>query len=36
MMEELIKVNVAGTVAVTMTMYELMKKRDFGKIVRPP
>lgn len=31
-MEELIKVNVAGTVAVTMKMYELMKNRDFGKI----
>ena len=30
----MIKVNISGTIALTMSMYDLMRKRKFGKIVR--
>jgi hypothetical protein len=31
----MINVNVTGTVAAVITMYELMKERGYGKIVGP-
>ena len=33
-MDKMIKVNISGTVALTMSTYDLMRKRKFGKIVR--